>query len=70
MLEASHKRRAPWILVDFNNQKLGRLNLIRHFVEQFPAGIDAFRQPPYKALSGKPKKEKFRNAPKPIASYY
>jgi polyphosphate kinase 2 len=70
MLQASHKRRAPWVLVDFNNQKLGRLNLIRHFVEQFPAGVDAFRQPPYEALSGKPKKEKFRNAPKPIASYY
>ncbi len=70
MLEASHKRSAPWILVDFNNQKLGRLNLIRHFVEQFPAGGDTFRQPPFKVLSGKLQKEKFRSAPKPIKSYY
>ena len=58
MLKASHKRTAPWTLVDFNNQKLGRLNLIRHFIEHFPKDRPAFSQPEYKALAGKPRKEK------------
>ena len=70
MLKASHKRSAPWTLVDFNNQKLGRLNLIRHFVEQFPKDRPAFSQPEYKALAGKLHKEKFSISPKPIKSYY
>jgi polyphosphate kinase len=70
MLKASHKRTAPWTLVDFNNQKIGRLNLIRHFVEQFPKDRPAFSQPEYKALEGKPRKEKFLVPPKPIKSYY
>lgn len=70
MLKASHKRTAPWTLVDFNNQKIGRLNLIRHFIEHFPNDRPAFSQPEYKALEGKPRKEKFLTAPKPIKSYY
>lgn len=70
MLEASHKRNAPWTLVDFNKQKLGRLNLIRHFIEQFPAQGAARRRPGFKALSGRPLKETFQTAPKPIKSYY
>jgi polyphosphate kinase 2 len=70
MLKASHKRTAPWTLVDFNNQKLGRLNLIRHFIEQFPKDRPAFSQPEYKALAGKPHKEKYVAMPKPIKSYY
>ncbi|MFD2579673.1 hypothetical protein ACFSTD_15995 [Novosphingobium colocasiae] len=28
MLEATHTRHAPWTLVDFNDQRLGRLTLI------------------------------------------
>ena len=36
MFKATHSKKAPWTVVDFNNQKLGRLNLIRHFIEQFP----------------------------------
>lgn len=70
MLEASHKRNAPWTLVDFNKQKLGRLNLIRHFIEQFPEHGAARRRPGFKALSGKALKETFQTAPKPIKSYY
>ena len=70
MLEASHKRRAPWTLVDFNNQKLGRLNLIRHFIEQFPHGGPSFQPPAFAPLHGKPHKERFKAAPRPIASYY
>jgi polyphosphate kinase 2 len=36
MLEATHKRHAPWTLVDFNDQRLGRLTLIRHLLDSVP----------------------------------
>ena len=36
MLEATHKRHAPWTLVDFNDQRLGRLTLIRHLLDSLP----------------------------------
>ncbi|MBT0671179.1 polyphosphate kinase 2 [Novosphingobium profundi] len=36
MLEASHTNHAPWTLVDFNDQKLGRLTLIRNLLDRLP----------------------------------
>ena len=36
MLEATHTKRAPWTLVDFNDQKRGRLALIRHLLDAIP----------------------------------
>ncbi|OYW93759.1 MAG: polyphosphate kinase 2, partial [Pseudomonadales bacterium 32-61-5] len=36
MLEATHTKQAPWTLVDFNDQKLGRLTLIRHLLDHLP----------------------------------
>jgi polyphosphate kinase 2 len=36
MLKATHKRTAPWTLVDFNDQRLGRLTLIRHLLDHIP----------------------------------
>jgi polyphosphate kinase len=36
MLKATHTRHAPWTLVDFNDQRLGRLTLIRHLLNQIP----------------------------------
>ncbi len=36
MLEATHTDWAPWTLVDFNDQKRGRLTLIRHLLERLP----------------------------------
>ena len=32
MLKATHTQYAPWTLVDFNDQRLGRLTLIRHLL--------------------------------------
>jgi polyphosphate kinase 2 len=34
MLEATHTKYAPWTLVDFNDQRRGRLTLIRHLLDQ------------------------------------
>ena len=36
MLAATHSRHAPWTLVDFNDQKLGRLTLIRDLLDRLP----------------------------------
>jgi polyphosphate kinase len=36
MLKATHSKHAPWTLVDFNDQKLGRLTLIRHLLDHLP----------------------------------
>jgi polyphosphate kinase 2 len=70
MLEATHTKHAPWTLVDFNSQKLGRLNLIRHFIANFPDDSVKVISPEWKPLSGKPRKEQYRVPPKPIKADY
>jgi polyphosphate kinase 2 len=66
MLEATHTKHAPWTLVDFNDQKRGRLTLIRHLLDHLPdtkVPADKIEFPP---LAGKPAKEVFRGKLKPI----
>ena len=36
MLAVTHTRQAPWAIVEFNDQRRGRLNLIRHLLDQIP----------------------------------
>ena len=36
MLKTTHSRRSPWSLVDFNDQRRGRLTLIRHLLDRLP----------------------------------
>ncbi|MEZ5742334.1 MAG: polyphosphate kinase 2 [Sphingomonadaceae bacterium] len=36
MLAATHTPHAPWTLVDFNDQKLGRLTLVRDLLDRLP----------------------------------
>ena len=36
MFAASHTDHAPWTVVDFNDQKHGRLTLIRHLLDRLP----------------------------------
>ncbi len=36
MLAATHSKHAPWTLVDFNDQKLGRLTLVRDLLDRLP----------------------------------
>jgi len=66
MLDATHTRHAPWTLVDFNDQRRGRLTLIRHLLDQLPdtkVPDDSIEFPP---LAGRPLKETFRGRFKPI----
>ncbi len=66
MLEATHKKRAPWTLVDFNDQRRGRLTLIRHLLDRVP-DVDVPDAPiEFPPLASKPAKEKFGGPLKPI----
>jgi polyphosphate kinase len=66
MLAATHNKRAPWTLVDFNDQRRGRLTLIRHLLDRLPDTLvepELIELPP---LAGPPQKERFRGPVKPI----
>jgi polyphosphate kinase 2 (PPK2 family) len=70
MFEATHSQRAPWTVVDFNDQKIGRLTLIRDLLDRLPdhaVAEEAIDLPP---LKGKPGKEKYAGPVKPIRSRY
>ena len=70
MLRASHTRHAPWHIVDFNDQRRGRLNLIRHLLDQIPdpaLPAEPLALPP---LGHPPLAERYPGKPKPIRSYY
>ena len=36
MSAATHTPHAPWTVVDYNDQKQGRLTLIRHLLDRLP----------------------------------
>ncbi len=59
MLDATHTRHAPWTIVDFNDQRLGRLTLIRDLLDRLP---DTHVDPPaidLPPLDRRPSKEEF-----------
>ena len=66
MLKATHTKKAPWTLVDFNDQKRGRLTLIRHLLDQLPDHVVADAPVNFEPLPGPPLKEQFRGRLKPI----
>lgn len=58
MLKATHADHAPWFVVNFNDQKRGRLNLIAHLLKQLPKREPPAAAPAMPKLSGKPLEEK------------
>jgi polyphosphate kinase len=68
MLKATHTTHAPWTLVDFNDQRRGRLTLIHHLLDRLPdtqvppAPID------FPPLAHALLKERFRGPLKPLAA--
>jgi polyphosphate kinase len=66
MLEATHTKSAPWTLVDFNDQKRGRLALIRHLLDHLPDTKVPEEKIVFPPLPGKPLKESFKGKLKPI----
>jgi polyphosphate kinase 2 len=57
MLRATHTDYAPWHLVNFNDQKRGRLNLIAHLLKQLPKREPLGKPLPLPKLHGKLHKE-------------
>ncbi|MEL6237879.1 MAG: polyphosphate kinase 2 [Pseudomonadota bacterium] len=68
MLRATHTSHAPWTLVDFNDQKRGRLALIRNLLDRLP---DTRVEPPeidFPELGRTPKAESYA-VMEPIKDY-
>jgi polyphosphate kinase 2 len=68
MLSATHTPYAPWTLVDFNDQRRGRLALIGDLLARVPDRKVPLESMELPALHGKPLRESFRGPVKPIAS--
>ena len=66
MLKATHTGQAPWTLVNFNDQRRGRLTLIRDLLHRLPDTQVPDAQIDFPELSGKPLKERF-SVVKPIS---
>ena len=57
MIERTHRDHAPWFVVDFNDQRRGRINLIRHLLQQVPLHDEPIAEVKLPRLRGKPRKE-------------
>jgi polyphosphate kinase 2 len=68
MLSATHTDFAPWTLVDFNDQPLGRLTLLRDLLDRIPDTELPLADIPWPALDHKPLMERF-GVLQPIANY-
>jgi polyphosphate kinase len=65
MLEATHSKAAPWTLVDFNDQRRGRLTMIRHLIQALPEHALPETLVDLPPLGHEPLKERFKGL-KPI----
>lgn len=59
MLKATHTEHAPWTLVDFNDQRRGRLTLIADLLARLPDCSVPPSDIDFPELQGKAKKERF-----------
>ena len=68
MLAATHTEFAPWTLVDFNDQPLGRLTVLRDLLDRVPDTELPLADIPWPALAHEPLKERF-GVLQPIPQY-
>ena len=68
MLAATHTEWAPWTLVDFNDQKRGRLTLIRNLLDRLPDTEVEQAPLDFPELAQEPVEESY-GVLQPIASY-
>jgi polyphosphate kinase 2 (PPK2 family) len=68
MLAATHNDVAPWTLVDFNDQPLGRLTLLRDFLDRMPDTELPLADIPWPPLANAPLKEQY-GVLRPIPNY-
>ena len=68
MLKATNTRFAPWTLINFNDQKRGRLTLVRHLLDRLPDTNIPADKVDWPALGHAPIAESFGRL-KPIADF-
>jgi polyphosphate kinase len=68
MLAATHTDYAPWTLVDFNDQPLGRLTLLRDLLDRIPDTELPLADIPWPPLGHEPLKERY-GVLRPIKPY-
>lgn len=68
MLKATHMPYAPWTLVDFDDQRRGRLTLIHHLLQRLPDTGVPEAQIEFPPLKTKPRKERY-GVLEPVADY-
>ena len=68
MLSATHTEFAPWTLVDFNDQRRGRLTLLRDLLDRVPDTELPLADIPWPELDHKPLKERY-GVLRPISPY-
>ena len=66
MLAATHTKRAPWTLVDFKDQRRGRLAMIQHLLQAMPEHAVPEQHIDFPPLGHEPQKERYRRGLKPI----
>ncbi|MDP2319812.1 MAG: hypothetical protein Q8O42_10805 [Acidobacteriota bacterium] len=70
MFRATHSPRAPWTVVSFNDQRRGRLNLMRHLLDHTPYERIVDEPLALTPLTTVPAKEQFSGPVKPIRGWY
>jgi polyphosphate kinase 2 len=68
MLSATNTDFAPWTLIDFNDQPLGRLTLLRDLLDRVPDTELPLADIPWPSLDHAPLKERY-GVLKPLATY-
>ncbi len=68
MLKATHTEHAPWTLVNFNDQKRGRLTLIRDLLDRLPDGKVEEQEQAFEPLGHEPIQESY-TVIEPIPDY-
>ena len=66
MFRKTHTRHAPWVVVNFNDQRKGRLALIRHLLDRVPDTHLPAAPLVLEPLPAKPKRERFTTTVRPI----
>jgi len=69
MFKATHTKHAPWHIVRFDDQRVGRLNLIRHLLDHVDDTRVSSPKISLPRLPGKPKRERFGRV-QPIKEKY
>jgi polyphosphate kinase 2 len=70
MFRATHKPHAPWTVVDFHDQRRGRLDMIRHLLDHVPYQQLADEPLTLDPLGRRPKRERFGGPVRPIRGWY